>query len=326
MERVRMTGRDCARRFCLAAAALVAVFAAMPEAIAQPPRSTESVTVTAPKLPPEAVIDHFVQTYAAPSPAIGKIARWRDGVCPAVAGLPKRYADFIEARVRRIAAQVGAPVQADAACAVNVQIVFTTEPQKLLDNIRKEHPLLLGFIHSPEEVPSPVFTHPVQTWYATDTEDQRGQRRPDTRVSGIGLPLTTSDGRGTVTTIYLPYAHAQSVEATRLGNGLRTDIDHVVIVAEPAQLVNQEMGGLSDYIAMLALSQTRSHDTCLPAPSIANLLSQGCDAKSKPDAITDLDLAYLRGLYRMDAGGTLLQQRGSIVVQIKKSLGGTERP
>jgi hypothetical protein len=234
------------RRLALALGALGLMIA--PLAVAQPPspRPAESITVTAPKLPPEAVIDNFVQTYAAPAPAIGKIARWRDGICPAVAGLPKRFADFIEGRVRQIAAQVGAPVQADAACTINVQIVFTTEPQKLLDNIRKEHPLLLGFIHSPEEVPSPVFTHPVQAWYATDTEDQRGQRRPDTRVSGIGLPLTTSDGRGTVMTVYLPYAHAQSVEATRLGDGLRTDIDHVVIVAEPAQLVNQQMGAVPD--------------------------------------------------------------------------------
>jgi hypothetical protein len=71
---------------------------------------------------------------------------------------------------------------------------------------------------------------------------------------------------------------------------------------------------------MLALSQSGAYDACLTVPSITNLLSPGCDASRKPDAITNLDLAYLRALYRMDAGGTLLQQRGSIAYQMKKTL------
>lgn len=44
--------------------------------------STESVTVTGQKAPPEAVIKEFVQSYAASAPALGKMAKWAHGLCP----------------------------------------------------------------------------------------------------------------------------------------------------------------------------------------------------------------------------------------------------
>ena len=42
----------------------------------------------------------------------------------------------------------------------------------------------------------------------------------------------------------------------------------------------------------------------------------------KPAALTDIDVTYLRGLYKMDAGASYRGQRASIAFQMKKSLGG----
>jgi hypothetical protein len=42
----------------------------------------------------------------------------------------------------------------------------------------------------------------------------------------------------------------------------------------------------------------------------------------KPVALTDIDVTYLRGLYRMNPGLSYVGQRGSIAFNMKKTLGG----
>jgi hypothetical protein len=100
------------------------------------------------------------------------------------------------------------------------------------------------------------------------------------------------------------------VQANRLGDGLQSDFYHVVIVVDLHKVNGQEIEPLADQIAVLALSQPRSFDTCLTPASITNLLSPGCEAKAK--AVTAVDLAYLRGLYDVDTGTNFVQQRGQI--------------
>ncbi len=42
----------------------------------------------------------------------------------------------------------------------------------------------------------------------------------------------------------------------------------------------------------------------------------------KPAVLTDIDVTYPRGLYRMRAGLSYIAKRGSIAFSIKKTLGG----
>jgi hypothetical protein len=86
--------------------------------------------------------------------------------------------------------------------------------------------------------------------------------------------------------------------------------------------VGLQIGPLADYIAMLALSQGQSYDTCQDVPTINNLMASGCAAEMKPVALTDIDATYLRGLYKMDAGQSYRGERSSIVFEMKKELGG----
>jgi hypothetical protein len=51
-------------------------------------------------------------------------------------------------------------------------------------------------------------------------------------------------------------------------------------------------------------------------------MAPNCDAEMKPAAITDVDMTYLRGLYRMRPDGSYLAERGSIAFEMKKDLGG----
>ena len=91
---------------------------------------------------------------------------------------------------------------------------------------------------------------------------------------------------------------------------------------DTTKLAGQELGPLSDYIAMLALSQAQSYDGCQDVPTITNLMASNCGAEMKPAALTDIDVTYLRGLYKMNPNGSFMGERGSIAFEMKKDLGG----
>ena len=94
----------------------------------------ETVIVTAPKLSAE--IKTFVQSYAMPSQSAPVIARWKNGICPKTLGFAEQKDnDFVTSRIRQIAVMAGAPM-VTVPCRVNIEVFFTSEPQKLLDGIR----------------------------------------------------------------------------------------------------------------------------------------------------------------------------------------------
>jgi hypothetical protein len=105
-------------------------------------------------------------------------------------------------------------------------------------------------------------------------------------------------------------------------DGLKSEFTTATIVVDTSKIGGQEIGPLSDYIAMLAISQGQSYDACPSVPTITNLMAHNCDAEMKPAAITDVDMTYLRALYRMRSDGSYGQQRGSIAFEMKKDLGG----
>src|SRR5258706_14589812 len=109
---------------------------------------------------------------------------------------------------------------------------------------------------------------------------------------------------------------------SRVGDGLKSEFTAAIILVDINKIGGQEIGPLSDYIAMLAISQGQSYDTCQSVPTITNLMAPNCDADMKPAAITDVDMTYLRGLYRMRPDGSYFAERQSIAFEMKKDLGG----
>ncbi len=108
---------------------------------AAPP--VESVTVNGRRVPDDE-IGAFVEARVSPTFKLGKVARWESGICPTAMGLNSDFTKFVLQRVKDIAAKAGAPLDPHAGCSPNIQIVFTTAPQALLDNIRKSYDALLA--------------------------------------------------------------------------------------------------------------------------------------------------------------------------------------
>ena len=299
----------------------VALFAAsIVGAAAQPAAPpTEKVTVTGTRS--RQVIESFVQSFATPARMTGKIARWEDGICPTALGLKPVFLKFVMQRLRTVAAQVGAPVNTDGGCKPNVEIVFTTRPQALADGLKKDHEIYLGYADNKDQLARlATVNHPIQAWYTTQTRDLRGMTEVDNPKGG-GVELTiVQEEPPHVVTMIMPHAHGRNVTGSRLGDGLRSSFYHVIIAADPSKLSDYEIGSLADYISLLALTQLDSLDTCQQLLSIVNMLAKGCNKPA--NALTENDLAYLRGVYHMSLERTLRVQQDEMAYQMEQSLNG----
>jgi beta-lactamase regulating signal transducer with metallopeptidase domain len=278
---------------------------------------TENVTVTGSRR----AYHDFSRKFATPTKLTGKIARWERGICPVVVGQNPHYAAFIMQHLKYVALAAGAHVNTDASCTPNIDIVFTTTPQDLLDTVSKDDQHYLGYFSSVAQKNAlATVTRPIQAWYATESTDIKGRRHLDTgrsivggtsvqNFNGLTGPVgdTMGTSAGSALTDMAPFFY---VTGNRTSDGVHTGFYHVLIVIDSTKLAGQDIVPLADYISMLALSQINAPDACQDLPSIVNTMAPGCDHTA--DALTMFDLAYLQSLYHMSADRNLMMQRSEI--------------
>jgi hypothetical protein len=295
-----------------------------------PTSDVETVTSEAPKTPLEKAIDSFVKSYATPSVNIGKIPRWRSGICPLTVGLTPGLNLGVSALLRQVAAQVGAPVAAKEGCNTNVTVIFTRTPQAVLDDMAKNHEDMLGFHEVSQTRRLATMTHPVQAWYVTATRDNNGflfvdsaSRSPECEGDLDELyhiPYFTPEW---IAVFHRVYRSCKGLHVTgdRVNDGMRSELAAVTIVVDAGRLGETGMKQVANYVAMLALSQTKAYETCQPLVSIVNVMTPGCSETLKPDTLSETDLAYLSALYRMDPDRMLQFQQSSIAHQMQTAVG-----
>jgi len=267
------------------------------------------VTVTAPAPPTDQelaghsledfILHHATVHYVNTSTA-RNLARWRGGrqsICPSTEGLTPDYNAFVTARLRALAAYVGAPVQSDPQCKSNVQILFTNDPEEKMEAVIKWATVYFRNRYSGGMRDLIAFRsdHAIQGWYMTTSG---GSIVLNTDVALVGLnvlpvwPQITQNyiGSGTL--------------GTRLGggSGSGSGIGIVILVVDTTKVVGYTIGAIADYLAMLTLSVVQSPDHCDPLPSILDLMSSSCATREMPTAITAGDLAFLKALYYKNTG------------------------
>ena len=282
---------------------------------AQAPAPNDSVTVTGQKQ--REAINAFIKSLAVPNPLTGTLARWETGICPVTVGVRKEAVQFITARLKQVAALADAPVDTSPTCKPNIEIVFTTTPQGLMDNVRRKHQAFLGYADTAAQRDRlAIVERPIQAWYTTATKDLRGSTQIDSAFSNpVEVVVPDPYRNPPFTTLYVRQG-AKTVTGGRLGDGMRSVLHHVIVVADPTKLVEEEIGSVADYIALVALSQVQSLDKCQSLSSIVNLLPQGCE---KPAGLTVSDMGYLRGLYHMNAEQMLRGQQDAVAYQMERA-------
>ena len=289
--------------------------AAPPSMVSAAP--TENVTV----LGTREMYHDFSRNFATPTKFTGKIARWERHICPVVAGQNPHYAAFISQHLKYVALAAGARIDNEADCTPNIDIIFTTTPQALLDTVAKDNQHYLGYFSSVAQKNAlATITRPIQAWYATESTDIKGRRMLDTGRSVVGgttvqnfngltgqVGDTAANSAGSALTDMAPFFY---VTGNHINDGIHTGFNHVLIVIDSTKLAGQDIVPLADYIAMLALVQVNAPDACQELPSIVNRMAPACDHSA--ESLTMFDLAYLQALYHIANDRSLMAQRSEI--------------
>lgn len=219
-------------------------------------------------------IRRFVRGHARLS-RIDQLTRWVDPICPRVLNLPNAYGAFIVNRIKTVATEAGTSVSDTAGCEPNITIIFTTDPQAVLDDIRANRPEMLGAHVISNRDALARMTRPIQAWYVT--------------AAGTSAVM--------VDALSDPHlAGGMGVAAGRLSRGPVSRFQHVLILVDQNDVAGAEIGPISDYVAMLALSEIREESwACGGLVTIMELFSTGCGAG--PQTLTTPDRAFLQGLY-----------------------------
>ena len=269
----------------------------------------------------QVIVPRFVQSHTTASPVISQIGRWQQKVCPEVTGLKPEFARRVEQRLVEVARGVGAPAPtpADGECGINIEVVFTPVPQKLLDHIARDYGGLLGFHYRGQTRQVASFHGPIQAWYVTGTRSMNGYTPPVAGLSGgqsgfsnpnapfnTGLQVDSANrfGGGTL--------GPSGTAGSHLGEGLRSEFVHVLVVADNRIVASHPLGAIADYVSMLALTHLSALNGCSELPSIVDLFSSGCQERPKPESITTADSAFLQALYGADLEPKLNIERGEM--------------
>ena len=284
---------------------------AQPDPNANPGASPDipDVTVIAPRPPTDQelagdslgqFVMHHATVHYVNTGTTGNLGFWRGGkqsICPLTVGLSPGYNAFVTARLRALAAYVGAPVQSDPQCKANVQIIFTNKPQEKMDDILKWATTYFRNRYSGGMRDLIAFRadHAIQGWYMTTSG---GGIVLNTDVSLVGLSVLPVWPQ--ITQRYI----GSGGLGTRLGggSGSGSGIGIVILIVDTTKVAGATIGTISDYLAMLTLSVAQSPDHCDPLPSILDLMSSSCSAREMPTAMTAGDLSFLKALYYRNTG------------------------
>ena len=261
-------------------------------------------------------VDQFVKAQGKPGP-IGQISRWREPVCPETEGLSLPYDKFVTRRVMEVAASIGAP---DTWCrhGANTRIVFTSEPEALMADVRDHHPNLLGY-HYPSEVRAlAAFEPPMKSWYITGTRMTSTPVGAKTRGAvGVGAAadpakLRQADAPGSALMVYeCTGSHIRCEKAS--------DINYVLVVVDARRIEGFTIGAVADEVAMFVLSRPAPHTGCSPLPSVMDALNPECTMGQPIEALTSYDEAYLKGLYGYQGSEIMAFENSAIAKSIVKT-------
>ena len=241
----------------------------------------------------------------------GNLAHWPGGkqsICPAAFGLSPAYNAFVTARIRALAANVGAPLKSDPKCSPNVRIYFSTDPNQLMTNVvkwasvyfrpRGEFATMKPFLQFTAD-------HAIQGWYLTIP------RRASVLNSDLSLlPLN----------LYPLWPRIVRKEVTDTGD--MASIGSVVMIIDTAKVVGYAIGTVADYVGVLSLSVVQSPDHCDPLPSILDIMAPSCAAREHPSGVTAGDLAFLKALYYRNTGIGPSPSTYDVQYDMQRRLGG----
>ena len=105
-----------------------------------------------------------------------------------------------------------------------------------------------------------------------------------------------------------------------MDNYISSQVVLATIIADRNKITGLTIGSLSDYFAVLTLTQARMSEGCSQLPNIVDLMAADCPDDKRPDQVTAGDLAYLRALYSVDLETPVAMERSNIDAMMLRAL------
>lgn len=286
-------------RKALTALASVALIQGAAAARADPPPTTVAPVVVpgkAKKTPElEKRVNTYVKTVLAKTPE-HRVMSWHDPICPLVGGIETEQGEYVLARMTEVMMQVGAPV-APEKCNVNLFVIITDQPERLLDGWYRRDKNLFGYVSQKRALVFIDTPKPVRVWYNAHI----------TKPGGIPFAVSTGTYGTTI--------ENNHVDDTRLS---RTDVlsaQSVLVIVDARRVNGIKLQQLADYALMLGLTELEPDADVGQASTILNLFrKRGPEDDPAPDGLSDWDRAFLTAVYHSDP--TSVMQRDLIVDRI----------
>jgi len=255
-----------------------------------------------------AYITDFVQEVAAPARTRG-FARWQRGVCVGVHNLEATGAQYIVDRISSLALDMGL-TPGEPGCGPQVNIVFVV-------NASETAALMLES--------EPRFFRPAMGNAGMDLGleglDEFTQSDKAVRWWHVSMPVDARTGSTVMRFPGEPPPTILKTGASRLYDGIRDDLQQVLIIVDSTKLTGTTWQQIADYLAIVSLAQIKPTTDPAAFDSILNLFSN----PAAYSGLTDWDRSYLQALYAFNQERDARLQRNLIVSQIVKSeLQGTE--
>ena len=225
----------------------------------------------------------------------GSLRRWNQPVCPLVAGLGKEQSEFLLARLSTVARTAHVPLGAEK-CQPNLYVVFTSDPQKLIDGWRKRDGRAFDVA---QITPKRDFTEkdrPVRVWYNASLTAANGMSL------NSGSPFDLGANR-------LKNTNQHAIDSRIKFTDVHV-LDSVLVIINSNRLEGVQYGQLADYVAMVGFAEVYAYADIGSAPSILQLFAARTADQSAPGGLTNWDEAFLSGLYGTSQASTM--QRSAI--------------
>lgn len=274
----------------------------------QPDKALAQVTIEAQRAKLEHSLNTFVSSITRSVPRDESLRRWRDPICPLVAGLTRDEGEYLLQRLSQIARTVGAPLDKEHCARPNLVIFVTSKPEALIKawgdrrsafgGVRSSVAKFGRFADKPR---------PVRVWYNHDFG------------GGSGTSAVTKGS------LQLGPAFAD-VPSGGCCLGSHFDVRDVLVftsvavIVDGKQVVGLQLTQLADFIAMVALTEIDLDAPLGVAPTILRLFDARGDVTQLPAGLSAWDQEFLRWLYDSAAPLESITQRSVITGEMLHDL------
>jgi hypothetical protein len=253
----------------------------------------DQITVQAQRETLRKQVDQFFHSAMLKPPFDESLLRWEDAVCPMVVGMIRPAGEFVLRRLSELARESGVPLAKENCKHPNLFLIVAANPEAFLKLWWRHQPRMYNTGYGIYPVRRFIEkSRPIRVWYNVGAINTSNEK-----ISGL-LAASVDAGLGTVD--YPIVREPSSGGSYHLKFPVERNIGSAIVVIDPAQVAQLNIGQFSDYIAMISFAEINQDANLSANSTILNLFAT-LNA-TVPLEITRWDKALLRALYTSDHG------------------------